>query len=153
MKLIRSVEVEKFRSCDSVELSRLGDVTVLVGVNNSGKSNILRALHLFFNDETDTGTFLNFDVDYHIGPPSKKKKSIRVSVEFDLPDKFSFRKDLKGAQELLGSQFWIRKTWTLDSFEPAIEIRRPGGSYRAVVRLRSFASNHVGYYDNWPGAC
>jgi predicted ATPase len=133
LKLIRSVEVERFRSCESIRLEDLGDVTAFVGPNNSGKSNVLRALNLFFNDETDPGSFVNFDVDYRLGPPSKKKKSIRVSVEFSLPDKFQFRKGLEAVEQLVRRDFWIRKTWTLDLFEPIVEICRPGSQFRRVV--------------------
>jgi hypothetical protein len=133
LKLIRSIEVEKFRSCDSVRLEDVGDVTALVGPNNSGKSNVLRALHLFFNDETDPGVFVDFDVDYRLGLASKKKKSISVCVEFELPDKFRFRKGLEPVAELLGRRLWVRKTWTLDLDEPIIEIREPDGRFRRVV--------------------
>lgn len=142
MKLIRAIEVEKFRSCDSVRLQDVGDVTALVGPNNSGKSNVLRALHLFFNDETDPGVFIDFDVDYRLGLASKKKKSISVCVEFELPDKFRFRKGLGPVAELLGRRFWVRKTWTLYLDEPVIEIREPDGRFRRVVADESDRVTH-----------
>ena len=46
---IKEVEIENFRSIfkEKIELE-FGDLTSIVGPNNSGKSNILRALQLFF---------------------------------------------------------------------------------------------------------
>src|SRR3990172_9867531 len=109
MQLIRSIEIEKFRSVEKVSVTDVSDIAALVGPNNSGKSNILRALNVFFNDETHPGIFIDFDVDYRLSPPSKKKKAIKVAVEFDLPEMFRFRKGLEAAEQLLGRRFWIRK--------------------------------------------
>ena len=39
---LESVSVRGFRSLADVELSDLGDVTVLIGANGSGKSNVIR---------------------------------------------------------------------------------------------------------------
>lgn len=39
---LESVSVRGFRSLDDVELSDLGDATVLIGANGSGKSNVIR---------------------------------------------------------------------------------------------------------------
>ncbi len=133
MQLIRTVRIERFRSCDSTALSDLTDIVALAGLNNSGKSNILRALNLFFNDQTDPDRFLDFRTDYRLSPPSKKKKMIRVSVQFGIPRRFNFRKGLEPVSALLGPQFWVRKTWTLDAFEPSIEIQTSDTPYRRVV--------------------
>lgn len=126
MKLIRCVEVERFRSLERVELSDLSDIVALVGPNNSGKSNVLRALGLFFNDEVEPGTFLDFSRDYQLLAPANKQKRIRVAVEFELPPSFRFRSDLKPVEELLGRRFRLRKTWTLRAFEPVIEYSPDG---------------------------
>ena len=48
MKL-RKIEIEKFRSIESTEIE-LDDMMVLIGENNSGKSNILKALELFYEE-------------------------------------------------------------------------------------------------------
>ena len=50
MQLIQKIEIENFRSSVSVNLSNLSDLVVFAGANDSGKSNILRALNLFFNN-------------------------------------------------------------------------------------------------------
>jgi 5S rRNA maturation endonuclease (ribonuclease M5) len=150
LRLVRSVEIDRFRSLEKARLESLSDMTVLVGPNNSGKSNIIRALNLFFNDETDPDQYLDFDIDYHLAPPSKKKKQIRVAVEFDLPPTFQYRKRLEGVGKYLGDRFRIRKTYTLATpFGPELEVARGSGPFervkgdqaenaRAFLRLVSF---------------
>jgi AAA15 family ATPase/GTPase len=47
MKLISQIEIDHFRSVRDETITALGDFTALAGPNNSGKSNILRALNAF----------------------------------------------------------------------------------------------------------
>jgi len=63
VKLISEIEIEGFRSIRSTILSGLNDFTTLAGLNNSGKSNALRALNSFFNSQTDLGTEIDVDAD------------------------------------------------------------------------------------------
>ena len=48
MKL-KKIEIEKYRTIDNLTLS-VADLLILIGENNCGKSNILRALELFYQD-------------------------------------------------------------------------------------------------------
>lgn len=65
MEFIKSVQVRKFRSLKSVTKGLdLTSVNIFVGQNDQGKSNILRALNLFFNNETDIGSPFRFEDDY-----------------------------------------------------------------------------------------
>jgi CRISPR-associated exonuclease Cas4 len=48
MKL-RKIEIDKFRSIDHIELE-IDNISILIGENNAGKSNILRAIELFYQD-------------------------------------------------------------------------------------------------------
>lgn len=116
MKLICKVQIEGFRSIRSAEIKSLADFTSFAGLNNSGKSNVLRALNAFFNDETDPGQRLNVDTDYfRPALRQKKRKQIRVSVTFELPTHFRFRKGLSGVSSLLGNNgFTITKKWSRD---------------------------------------
>lgn len=121
MKLIRRLVVEDFRSIQKLNFN-LPDSGFLpiVGTNNSGKSNILRALSLFFNDETEPGQPINLYEDFH-NPSRKKKKMVSVEVHFDLPDHFHIQKTILTAiDSLLGRKFVIRKTWSLPT-EPTEE--------------------------------
>jgi chromosome segregation ATPase len=113
LKLISEVEIKGFRSIRHCKLEDLGDFTVFSGLNNSAKSNFLRALNAFFNDQTDKDIWLDVNSDFfrpYLG--KNKKRQISVSVKFSLPDYFKFRKGLEAVKRLLGaSEFTITKTW------------------------------------------
>jgi energy-coupling factor transporter ATP-binding protein EcfA2 len=120
MRLLNEVEIQGFRSICSVEIKPLADFTAFAGLNNSGKSNVLRALNAFFNDETDLGQPVNVDADYFRPDLRKKKrKRIRVSVTFKLPGNFTFRRGLEGVKTLLGGDsFKITKEWSRNNPQP-----------------------------------
>jgi predicted ATP-dependent endonuclease of OLD family len=42
--------INNFRSLKQVTLTDLDNLTILIGANSSGKSNILEAFYLFFNE-------------------------------------------------------------------------------------------------------
>lgn len=114
VQLIRSIQVEGFRSIQAADLSPLSGFTSLVGRNSSGKSNVLRALNLFFNDELEPGRPLSFARDaYDEVPRLKKKKRITVTLEIAVPANFRFRKGLD-ALGRLGPSFTVRRTWEMD---------------------------------------
>jgi hypothetical protein len=124
MRLITKAEIEGFRSIQKADTIEFADFSALAGLNNSGKSNVLRALNAFFNDETDLGQFLNVDRDYHRQDLRlKKRKRIRVTLHFKLPTEFRFRKDLRYVQDFLGgNSFSITKEWTRDQLLPIYSL-------------------------------
>ncbi len=63
-KLIEKVEIYRFRSIGH-EFIKLEPITIFSGANNSGKSNILKALNLFFNKETTLKTPYEYSKDYN----------------------------------------------------------------------------------------
>ena len=100
MKLITEIEIENFRSIKKCKIAGIKDFNALFGLNNSGKSNILRALNLFFNNETDKGQDLDFDSDFHQSL-SKKRREIKISVKFKLPQNFKFKKKLQSVEKFI----------------------------------------------------
>ena len=86
---IRSVHIENFRSIGSLD-AQVSPLSVFVGKNDCGKSNILRALNLFFNDETNHRVRFNFDEDYNFFAPERQRKAkeIVVRLELDIPDSY-----------------------------------------------------------------
>ncbi|MDQ6958849.1 MAG: AAA family ATPase [Mariprofundaceae bacterium] len=60
MRIISKIEINYFRSIYSVTLAENNDINVLIGGNDAGKSNILKALNLFFNNEAELNTPFNF---------------------------------------------------------------------------------------------
>lgn len=123
MKIVEKIRVERFRSIRDSSLDNLGEFCALAGLNNSGKSNFLRALNAFFTDEVDSETKIDVARDYYRPDLRKKKKKIiKVSVEFDLPDRFTFHSKLKPSEDFLTRSFAITKEWDIWSEEPTIYI-------------------------------
>ena len=104
MNIIDSVTIRYFRSVYTLNLSNCKDLNVFSGKNDVGKSNIIKALNLFFNQETDYGKKYCFEDDYSLLRKEEvKKDSIRgqqfisITVSFNrggrmeksLPPKFS----------------------------------------------------------------
>lgn len=120
MRLISEIKVTNFRSVNEAGLRELGDFTALAGLNNSGKSNLLRALNAFFTGFTDGEVNLAVDADYYRPNLLKKKaKVIRVAVRFTLPDSFRFRAGIEAVQQFLGTNnFEIAKEWNRSSAAP-----------------------------------
>jgi predicted ATPase len=113
MSLISKIEIKGFRSIRSNAVSGLSNFTAFAGLNNSGKSNVLRALNAFFNGQTDIGEELNVDDDYYRPDlKMKKAKEISVTIYFELPENFRFRTGLEIVEALLGTRsFHIEKKW------------------------------------------
>jgi len=128
MRLITKVEIEGFRSVVHSSLENIANFSCLIGLNNSGKSNILRALNLFMTDEPVPDFELDMGRDFHADPRRKKKKEITITVDFELPNNFGFRKGIEHVKERLGRRFTIRRVWTAYPGEYMIEIRKRAAS-------------------------
>ena len=100
---IRNIYIENFRSVRKLNISAKA-LTLLVGKNDSGKSNILRALNLFFNGETHHNKKFNFSDDFNLfyRPPATKAKEITIRLEFNIPDSY---------QEINGDYIVWEKKW------------------------------------------
>jgi len=100
---IRKVYIKNFRSIAELEFDAT-DFTILVGNNDCGKSNVFRALNLFFNGETNPGEKFDFETDYNKFAPviAKKAKEITVCLTFDMPDNY---------QHSSGERLEWTKTW------------------------------------------
>lgn len=123
MRIIEKVEIKYFRSfADSrVEIDLLKDLNIFSGSNDSGKSNILRALNLFFNNETAPGVSFNMSSDLsklHLEHSNKlvaeKRRSTNKEVRqkdlfVDIKIYFSLPENYGG---MLPRKFFVRKRWT-----------------------------------------
>ncbi|SNB56905.1 MULTISPECIES: ATP-dependent endonuclease [unclassified Agrobacterium] len=92
MPKIRRIAIKNFRSIVDLTMNAT-DLTVIVGDNDCGKSNVLRALNLFFNDETNPNSEFNFNDDYNRFAETKAKKAAEIEVEIDLELPHSYRKN------------------------------------------------------------
>lgn len=89
--MIQAVTIKNFRSLRRANI-KVDAFNVFVGMNDAGKSNILKALNLFFNDKVDSESPFNYERDFSYLFPvkSKEAKKITISIQFYIPEK-SFR--------------------------------------------------------------
>ncbi len=81
---IKTVTIENFRGYKNSTKIDFNDLTVLIGKNDSGKSTILEALDIFFNDKSGAVRIEKNDVN--VKGKSEGNESVTISVEFcDLP--------------------------------------------------------------------
>jgi len=108
MKVIEKIEIKYFRSFDGgagrqkVEINDLKDINIFSGANDSGKSNILRALNLFFNNEIFPG--IPFDLERDLSKIQKTR-----SDEFALKKRGSGKKDVRQRDLLVKIRVYFRK--------------------------------------------
>lgn len=85
---ITKIDIRNFRSVRNLSLSP-GKLAVLVGKNDSGKSNVLRALNLFFNGRTMPADDLDFEVDHNVfNNPNRRAKEISIKLEIEMPESY-----------------------------------------------------------------
>lgn len=124
MKLIEKIEIKHFRSFDGgklqpkVEIVELNDINIFSGANDSGKSNILRALNLFFNNEISPG--VPFDIERDLSKIQIKHSNEKAQAKRDSGKKDVRQKDLwvkirvyfeKEEGGVLPERFFVEKTW------------------------------------------
>src|SRR3989344_5300286 len=85
MKIIEKIEIHRFRSISDVEIET-DELVVFSGVNNSGKSNVLKALNLFFKRESGFGKNYDFENDYNkaFTGQARGKRQIKVTLHFSI---------------------------------------------------------------------
>ncbi len=116
MDLIKEIEIAYFRSFYKVTLGNCKDLNIVFGKNDAGKSNIVRALNLFFNNSPERDKKYNFDIDFSAkrlresNSSEDIRKFIYVKLTFNTPRNF---------QKSLGKSFYVKRQWTVsrgDSF-------------------------------------
>jgi energy-coupling factor transporter ATP-binding protein EcfA2 len=158
VSVITDVRVEGFRSLRRGLVSELGDYVPIIGMNGTGKSNLLRALNLFFNETIDDdgrGLDLSGDFTDHL---KGKKREVSVEVTFDVasgllpkgtPD---FVTSYQDSGSLRIRRHWSLLTGTKQLVEDVYaeeQLLESGGQERAaaLALIRSvtfrYVSNHV----------
>ena len=126
MELIRKIEIAYFRSIYKETLSDLKGTNIVFGRNDAGKSNVLRALNLFFNNATNPNQAFRFDRDFchsrlaEATPERDVRKFVYVKIWFNTP---------KSWKASLGENFWVKKQWSITResdphFESSITEKR-----------------------------
>ena len=106
MIIISKIKIEYFRSLKSVSIQNLNHLNVFSGINDIGKSNVLKALDTFFNKNK-----LQFIDDFNkerlteVKRDSiKGKQFIKITIEFSNT----------GTYKALPSIFSVSKSWDRD---------------------------------------
>ncbi len=86
---LQKVHIKNFRSIVD-ETIYFDNFNIYVGLNDCGKSNVLKALNLFFNGQTENGHLLDFPRDYaqHGKTGKGKAKEIVIEISLIIPDNF-----------------------------------------------------------------
>lgn len=124
---IKKITIKNFRSIID-QAFESNSLNVIVGTNDIGKSNFLKALNLFFNNQTDIDRPFHFKDDFsHNAKHGKKQaKEITIEIEFIPPETY------KGVEPVI----W-KKRWRKDGLQKADEFRYADGqeiSGRTKVR-------------------
>ena len=128
MKIIQSIEINYFRSIYQDRIRDLSDLNVITGGNDSGKSNILRALNLFFNNELSDYEDFDFlqDVTHYRQAEARDAKgrlTIWMRITFN---------NIEGWRTL-PDRFFVKKVWNRYSNQP--EISTDVDSQQSLTRF------------------
>ena len=119
MKIIEQIEIKNFRSFgnrqgETSKVLKTNHLNVLSGANDSGKSNILRALNLFFNNHTNLNDFFNFENDFfkkNSRDPSDIKEEL-VTIKIWFVNKKNLGKNQsRKSKVFLPEKFWVSRKW------------------------------------------
>lgn len=111
---IASIKIRNFRSIRFFE-SDVQELNIFVGPNDEGKSNVLRALDLFFNDGKRRGIDLNWDVDYCAFAPARSRKAPEILIEIEVEPPSGF----KLAERVRWRRAWRREGLNKDEISLA----------------------------------
>lgn len=117
--IIKEIKIKNFRSIEKADIT-LSEITMFVGMNDVGKSNVLKSLNLFFNNETDYKQDFHFEIDFckHAVPRVKKADEIIIELIINAPSTYAgvSKKDDKN------NVIW-KKIW------------RKGGLHQEIIKL------------------
>lgn len=97
---IKAIHIKNFRSF--VELGKLTqpfcfekNVSILVGRNDSGKSTLLKAMNLFFNNRLTESSNWHFDEIFSLYAKTRtgKAKQVEITLFLELPGRFKIARD------------------------------------------------------------
>jgi len=131
MKIIEKIEIKYFRSFGekNVSIANLKDLNIFSGSNDVGKSNVLKALNLFFNDEIAIGERFNLGKDLsnlqRVRSQVKLEKKRITRTEEDpyvsqrdlfVKVKIFFNRSIPNDKSTTPEKFWVEKTWDKNGF-------------------------------------
>lgn len=119
MHIIDQIEIKNFRSFGNRikvtnKLTKCQPLNIISGANDSGKSNILRALNLFFNKNTNLNQFFNFEKDFFkkegLDENEIKEELITIKLWFKNPKNSGKNREITSKIHL-PEKFWVSRKW------------------------------------------
>lgn len=134
---IKSIRVKNFRSLREVVLD-VHALTVFVGCNDEGKSNVLRALDLFFSSDRLDGYKLDWGRDFCAiaKTPKNKAEQIEITLTFKLPSSFNV------SEYIVWHRIWRKSGLHREEIKLASGNQLPSRS-KAFVYLKSIRYDYV----------
>ena len=123
---IERIQIKNFRSIRDLSLEP-ADLAVLVGRNDSGKSNVLRAINLFFNNKTTKDEEIDFALDHSLfNHPNRRAKEIIIQLQIRPPENY---------RRVNGDQIFWEKRWRAeglvhDEYVGRRKVEGPRGGVR-----------------------
>jgi hypothetical protein len=109
---ITALSVRNFRSI-ALWKEKVHELNIFVGQNDEGKSNVLRALDLFFNHDKGGGYRLEWGRDYCCFAPILKGKADEIVIEIEVTPPSSFA----NRNPVVWRKTWRREGLHYDSFK------------------------------------
>ena len=126
MKIVEKIEIKYFRSFSEkiVRIDDLKDLNVFSGSNDVGKSNILKALNLFFNNEINIGEAFDINKDLSIIQRERSETELENKKRTRTKDdpyasqrdlfvkvKIFFDRQLQYEKSTTPEKFWVERSW------------------------------------------
>lgn len=145
--MIEKIEIQYFRSIYRTVITGVGDINVITGKNDVGKSNVLRALNLFFNNYIINQGDYKFSQNYNLKRLEEVRKDTIKGKQF-IQIKVTF---IRGNQyeKTLPEKFTVTKKWNREDEFPQISdnvgilLKKNGRSFnaRSKASLTRFLNN------------
>ncbi len=131
MKIIEQIEIRYFRSFGSkvVKINDLKDLNIFSGSNDVGKSNVLKALNLFFNGEINIGEEFELRKDLSIIQRLRSESELEIKKKTRTKEdpyasqrdlfvkiKVHFKREITSEKSTTPEIFWVEKTWDKNGF-------------------------------------
>lgn len=118
MRYIKKIEIQYFRSIYKIIIKDLNDINVITGKNDVGKSNVLKALNLFFNNCVVKSGDYKFTDNYNLKRLHEVRKDTIKGKQF-IQIKITFVRG-ESYPKTLPEVFTVTKKWNRDDYSPQV---------------------------------
>ncbi len=134
---ITAVSIQNFRSIRKFKTTTK-DLNIFVGQNDEGKSNVLRALDLFFNSGKKNGYDLDWERDYCYFAKKQSRKADELIIQLEITPPKTF----KIQRPVLWTKVWRRGGLFKDDLKYT-NGRKIGGKSKIYAFLRAMRFDYV----------